>query len=60
MINKFLLERKDFSGVEPEDGVLILQRDAKRLQVMEGYCRTTGCLRNYILEYFWRDDRRTM
>lgn len=52
MINKFLLERKDFSGVEPEDIELIRQRDAKRLQVMEGYCRTTGCLRNYILSYF--------
>lgn len=52
MINKFLLERKDLSGVEPEDIELIQQRDIKRLQVMEGYCRTTGCLRNYILTYF--------
>ena len=38
--------------MEPEDIELIRQRDAKRLQVMEGYCRTTGCLRNYILSYF--------
>lgn len=52
MINKFLLEQKDFSEVEPEDIDLIRQRDARRLQVMEGYCRTTGCLRNYILRYF--------
>lgn len=52
MIDKFLLEKKDFSEVEPEDIGLIQERDAKRLQVMEGYCRTTGCLRNYILEYF--------
>ena len=52
MINKFLLESKEFSGVEPEDTELIQQRDAKRLQVMEGYCKTTRCLRNYILEYF--------
>ena len=52
MINKFLLESKEFSGVESEDIELIQQRDAKRLQVMEGYCRTTHCLRNYILEYF--------
>ena len=52
MINTCLLEQKDFSGVEPEDIELIRQRDAKRLQVMEGYCRTTGCLRNYILSYF--------
>ncbi len=52
MINKFLLEHKDFSAVQEEDAELIRQRDAKRLQVMEGYCRTTGCLRNYILTYF--------
>lgn len=52
MINKFLLERKDFSEVAYEDIELIQQRDARRLQIMEGYCRTTGCLRNYILDYF--------
>lgn len=52
MINKFLLDRKDFTEIPPEDIKLIRQRDARRLQVMEGYCRTTGCLRNYILEYF--------
>ena len=40
MINKFLLEQKDFSGVEPEDIELIRQRDAKRLQVMEGTTTT--------------------
>ena len=52
MINKFLLDHKDFSDVPVEDIDLIKQRDAKRLQLMEGYCRTSGCLRNYILEYF--------
>ena len=52
MINKFLLERKDFSEVVPENIELIQQRDTRRLQVMEGYCRTTSCLRNYILDYF--------
>lgn len=52
MINKFLLERKDFTDVPTEDIELIKQRDVRRLQVMENYCRTTGCLRNYILEYF--------
>jgi ATP-dependent DNA helicase RecQ len=52
MINKFLLERKDFSEVAPENIELIQQRDIRRLQVMEGYCRTTSCLRNYILDYF--------
>ena len=52
MINKFLLEHKDFTDIPYEDVELIRQRDAKRLQIMEGYCRTSGCLRNYILEYF--------
>ena len=54
MINKFLLEHKDFSEISEEDEELIRQRDMKRLQVMEGYCKTSGCLRNYILDYFER------
>lgn len=52
MINKFLLDRKEFEGMDSADIDLIRQRDAHRLHVMEGYCKTTGCLRNYILEYF--------
>ncbi len=52
ILNKFLLEKKDFTEIDEEDAELIRQRDARRLQVMEGYCRTTECLRNYILEYF--------
>ena len=52
MINKFLLDHKDFTDISYEDIDLIRQRDARRLQVMEGYCRISGCLRNYILEYF--------
>ncbi len=52
MINKYLLEHKDFTDIPEEDAALIRERDARRLQVMEGYCRTTDCLRNYILRYF--------
>ena len=52
IINKFLIEKKDFSGLSDEDAELVQQRDYKRLQIMEGYCSTTRCLRNYILEYF--------
>ena len=52
MINRFLLEHKDFSDIPEEDIDLIQSRDAHRLKVMEDYCRTTGCLRNYILDYF--------
>ena len=46
MINKLLLEHKDFTDIPTEDVELIMQRDARRLQIMEGYCRTSGCLRN--------------
>ena len=52
IINKFLLDHKEFSEIPYEDVELIRDRDARRLHVMEGYCRTTDCLRNYILEYF--------
>ena len=52
MINKFLLEHKDFTEIPADDIALIRQRDARRLQIMEGYCKTTSCLRNYILTYF--------
>lgn len=52
MINKFLLDQKEFEEMDSSDIELVKQRDAYRLQVMEGYSRTTSCLRNYILEYF--------
>lgn len=52
MICRFLLDRKDFSDVFPEDIGAIRERDLRRLAVMENYCRTTDCLRNYILRYF--------
>ena len=52
MINKFLLDKKEFRDIEPDDIQLIRQRDAQRLRVMERYCKSTSCLRNYILEYF--------
>lgn len=52
MINRFLLEKKEFEEMENEDIELVRQRDAHRLQLMEGYCKTTSCLRKYILEYF--------
>lgn len=52
VINRFLLDNKDFADVDPGDIELIRQRDTKRLRVMEDYCKTTECLRNYILAYF--------
>ena len=52
MINRFLLDKKEFEGMEDEEIGLVRQRDLQRLRVMEGYCRTVSCLRNYILNYF--------
>lgn len=52
MINKFLLEKKEFESMDEEDIELVKERDAARLRAMEGYCKTTSCLRRYILEYF--------
>ena len=52
MIHKYLLARKEFEGMEADDIELVKQRDVQRLQAMEGYCKTTSCLRYYILEYF--------
>lgn len=52
MIQKFLLEQKEFDGIDEDDIELVRQRDGQRLLAMEGYCKTTSCLRNYILAYF--------
>lgn len=52
MIDKFLLDKKEFEGSEPDDIESVRQRDIQRLRAMEGYCKTTDCLRNYILGYF--------
>lgn len=58
IINRFLLEHKDFSEIDPTDAMAIRERDIKRLQIMEGYCYTTECLRNYILKYFGEDPKK--
>ncbi|MBR2526964.1 MAG: DNA helicase RecQ [Blautia sp.] len=52
VIDRYLLEKKDFSQVNPEDIEMIKERDQHRLRIMENYCRTTDCLRNTILRYF--------
>lgn len=52
MINRFLLEKNEFEEVPEENVGSIRERDMQRLRKMEGYCKTTGCLRSYILGYF--------
>ena len=58
IINRFLLEHKDFSDIDPIDAMTIRERDIKKLQIMERYCYTTECLRNYILKYFDEDPKK--
>lgn len=58
VINRFLLEHKEMSDIDPADWETIKERDAKRLQIMERYCYTTECLRNYILKYFGENPQK--
>lgn len=51
-INRFLLDHKELSDLDPADRETVKERDIHRLQIMESYCYTTECLRNYILKYF--------
>lgn len=52
VINRFLLEHKENIDMDPVDYEMVKERDNQRLQLMEKYCYTTECLRNYILKYF--------
>ncbi len=51
-IGHFLLEHKEMQELEGEERETVRRQDERRLQVMEKYCYTTECLRNYILRYF--------
>lgn len=52
VINRALLDNKDFSDIPPDFIEPIQQRDHFRLRAMENYCLADGCLRNIILRYF--------
>ena len=52
IINRFLLDHKEMSELDLIDREVIKERDIQRLLIMEKYCYTTECLRNYILKYF--------
>lgn len=54
MVNRFLIENKEQNTEDFEEDELreIRERDEERLRIMNYYCVTTDCLRNYILKYF--------
>ena len=49
---RFFIENSGNEEIEEEDRQMLRQRDRQRLNAMIGYCKTTGCLRGYILDYF--------
>jgi len=50
---RFLLRHSsDHEELSAEQQTLIKARDDKLLDTMIGYCKTTGCLRGYVLAYF--------
>ncbi|MDR1532443.1 MAG: DNA helicase RecQ [Clostridiales bacterium] len=56
IINKFLIEQTSAeSPLSSDEQNAVKARDYKRLRQMEEYCKTTGCLRRFILDYF--DDK---
>ena len=48
---KFLIESSG-EGLDEEKQANVRRRDYERLQAMIGYCKTSRCLRGYILDYF--------
>lgn len=53
IIAKFLIQAsQENEELTPEDRACIREQDLLRLKAMEGYCKTLGCLRGYILDYF--------
>ena len=54
---RFLIQNgSDNEDLTPQQKAMIQQQDLKRLEAMTGYCKTTCCLRGYILEYFGQSE----
>ncbi len=51
---RFLIENGG-EELSPEDRAEVRRRDYERLNLMVDYCKTTGCLRGYILDYFGQE-----
>lgn len=52
---KFLIENGGGEELTEEERAEALRRDRQRLEAMVGYCRTGGCLRGYLLDYFGQE-----
>ncbi len=51
-INELLIGHSDNEDLSFEEIESIKERNLKKLRIMQGYCYTADCLRNYILKYF--------
>ena len=49
---RFLIKNSSNEELSEDAQALVQQKDYERLQTMVGYCKTTKCLRGYILDYF--------
>lgn len=53
MINKFFIEHREPNpDIDAEEQARLMILDKRRLNAMVDYCKTTDCLREYILKYF--------
>ncbi len=51
----FIQQAGENESLSPEEREQIQAQDTKRLEDMVGYCKTTGCLRGYLLDYFGQE-----
>ena len=49
---RFLIENGGNEELSPEELAAVRRQDYRRLNAMADYCKTTGCLRSFILDYF--------
>lgn len=49
---KYLIENGGNEKFDANELALVRKQDYERLNVMTSYCKTTNCLRGYILDYF--------
>ncbi|MGN1345627.1 MAG: DNA helicase RecQ [Eubacteriales bacterium] len=57
---KYLIENgSENEELTPEERQKVMEADSARLDAMIGYCKTTGCLRGYILDYFGQPHEAT-
>ena len=48
----FLQQAGENEDLSPEERAEVQARDARRLEAMVNYCKTTHCLRGHLLDYF--------